>query len=374
MMFEEYRDRVGELITGIVQQKDSRYTLVQLRERVEALLPKSEQVDGERYDHSQRIKAVIKEVSPSTKGPSIIVSRRDPELIKKLFELEVPEIADGLVEIANVAREPGYRSKIAVVSHADGVDPVGACVGPRGSRVRMVVSELRGEKIDIIPYNDEPARFVAKALSTRARARGARRRRRQAGDGHRARRPALAGDRPRGAERPPRRPPDRLADRHPLRDRVRRGGADGEGYEEEETAGAAPRSSPTGAAARTPRSPGSRYCGLDAHQALADDRRPTTSSRSRATPASAAEADEDARAERRCIDVWRALREARAAPLRARRRPGGRRSRRRRSPDRGAYVCIRPAVARTPSGARVPALHSGAPSSSTKDSPLESDS
>src|ERR687887_750034 len=152
MMFEEYQDRVGELITGIVQQSDSRYTLVQLRERVEALLPKSEQVEGERYDHSQRIKAVIKEVSSSTRGPSIIVSRRDPELIKSLFELEVPEIADGLVEIENVAREPGYRSKIAVVSHASGVDPVGACVGPRGSRVRMVVSELRGEKIDIIPY------------------------------------------------------------------------------------------------------------------------------------------------------------------------------------------------------------------------------
>ena len=165
MTLEEYQDRIGELITGIVQQSDSRYTLVQLRERVEALLPKSEQVDGERYDHSQRIKAVIKEVSASTRGPSIIVSRRDPELIKKLFELEVPEIADGLVEITNVAREPGYRSKIAVVSYADGVDPVGACVGPRGSRVRMVVSELRGEKIDIIPYNDEPARFVAKALS-----------------------------------------------------------------------------------------------------------------------------------------------------------------------------------------------------------------
>src|SRR5205807_629554 len=107
----------------------------------------------------------IKDVSNSTKGPSIIVSRRDPELIKQLFELEVPEIADGLVEITGVAREPGYRSKIAVVSHVDGVDPVGACVGPRGSRVRMVVSELRGEKIDIIPYNDEPARFVAKALS-----------------------------------------------------------------------------------------------------------------------------------------------------------------------------------------------------------------
>ncbi len=165
MMFDEYQDRVGELITGIVQQSDSRYTLVQLRERVEALLPKSEQVEGERYDHGGRIKAVIKDVSNSTKGPSIIVSRRDPELIKSLFELEVPEIADGLVEISGVAREPGYRSKIAVISHVDGVDPVGACVGPRGSRVRMVVSELRGEKIDIIPYNDEPARFVAKALS-----------------------------------------------------------------------------------------------------------------------------------------------------------------------------------------------------------------
>ena len=95
----------------------------------------------------------------------MIVSRRDPELIKTLFELEVPEIADGLVEIRGVAREPGYRSKIAVESHAQGVDPVGACVGPRGSRVRMVVSELRGEKIDIIPWNPEPARFVAKALS-----------------------------------------------------------------------------------------------------------------------------------------------------------------------------------------------------------------
>src|SRR3954465_6102737 len=165
MMFEEYKDRVGELVTGIIQQSDNRYTLVQLRERVEALLPRSEQVYNERYDHGMRVKAVITDVSADTKGPSIVVSRRNPELIKKLFELEVPEIADKLVEITGVAREPGWRSKIAVVSHTDGVDPVGACVGPRGSRVRMVVSELRGEKIDIIPYNDEPARFVAKALS-----------------------------------------------------------------------------------------------------------------------------------------------------------------------------------------------------------------
>ena len=165
MMFEEYQDRVGELITGIIQQSDNRYTLVQLRERVEALLPRSEQVWNERYDHGMRVKAVITEVNAEGKGPGIVVSRRNPELIKQLFELEVPEIADSLVEIVGVAREPGYRSKIAVISHADGVDPVGACVGPRGSRVRMVVSELRGEKIDIIPYNEEPARFVAKALS-----------------------------------------------------------------------------------------------------------------------------------------------------------------------------------------------------------------
>jgi transcription termination/antitermination protein NusA len=165
MMFEEYQDRVGELVTGIIQQSDNRYTLLQLRERVEALLPRSEQVWNERYDHGMRVKAVITDVSAEGKGPSIVVSRRSPELIKSLFELEVPEIADSLVEIVGVAREPGYRSKIAVISHADGVDPVGACVGPRGSRVRMVVSELRGEKIDIIPFNEEPARFVAKALS-----------------------------------------------------------------------------------------------------------------------------------------------------------------------------------------------------------------
>jgi N utilization substance protein A len=165
MMYEEFQDRVGELITGIIQQSDNRYTLVQLRDRVEALLPRSEQVYSERYDHGARIKAVITDVSAEGKGPSVVVSRKSPELIKKLFALEVPEIADELVEVVGVAREPGFRSKIAVISHADGIDPVGACVGPRGSRVRMVVSELRGEKIDIIPYNEEPARFVAKALS-----------------------------------------------------------------------------------------------------------------------------------------------------------------------------------------------------------------
>ena len=164
--YAEYIDRVGDVVTGIVQQAgDRNNVLVDLGNNVEALLPRSEQVDGERYEQGARIKAVITEVRSGTKGPQVILSRRDPELIKTLFELEVPEIADGLVEIRGVAREPGYRAKIAVESHAQGVDPVGACVGPRGSRVRMVVSELRGEKIDIIPWNTEPARFVAKALS-----------------------------------------------------------------------------------------------------------------------------------------------------------------------------------------------------------------
>src|ERR687898_841169 len=165
MMYEEYVDPVSEVVTGIVQQAGDRNNVLVDLGKVEALLPRSEQVDGERYEQGSRIKAVITEVRSGTKGPQVILSRRDPELIKTLFELEVPEIADGLVEIRGVAREPGYRSKIAVESHIQGVDPVGACVGPRGSRVRMVVSELRGEKIDIIPWNPEPARFVAKALS-----------------------------------------------------------------------------------------------------------------------------------------------------------------------------------------------------------------
>jgi N utilization substance protein A len=269
MMFEEYRDRVGELITGIVQQSDSRYTLVQLRERVEALLPKSEQVDGERYDHSQRVKAVIKEVSPSTKGPSIIVSRRDPELIKKLFELEVPEIADGLVEIANVAREPGYRSKIAVVSHADGVDPVGACVGPRGSRVRMVVSELRGEKIDIIPYNDEPARFVAKALSP------ARVREVLVDDDGKQATVIVPDDQLSlaiGREGQNARLAARLTGwRIDIKSESEFAAEEQEaGYEEEETQGRCAAIMSTGRRCPNAALPGSRYCGLDSHQALAN--------------------------------------------------------------------------------------------------------
>jgi N utilization substance protein A len=269
MMFEEYRDRVGELVTGIVQQKDARYTLIQLRERVEALLPKSEQVEGERYEHSQRVKAVIKEVSASTKGPSIIVSRRDPELIKKLFELEVPEIADGLVEITNVAREPGYRSKIAVVSHADGVDPVGACVGPRGSRVRMVVSELRGEKIDIIPYNDEPARFVAKALSP------ARVREVLVDDDGKQATVVVPDDQLSlaiGREGQNARLAARLTGwRVDIRSETEFAAEEAEhGYEEEEVGGRCAAILSSGRRCPNAALPGSRYCGLTAHQALAD--------------------------------------------------------------------------------------------------------
>src|SRR6266404_653703 len=268
MMYEEYRDRVGELITGIVQQSDSRYTLVQLRERVEALLPKSEQVEGERYDHSQRIKAVIKEVSPSTKGPAIIVSRRDPELIKKLFELEVPEIADGLVEIANVAREPGYRSKIAVISHTDGVDPVGACVGPRGSRVRMVVSELRGEKIDIIPFNDEPARFVAKALSP------ARVREVLVDDDAKQATVIVPDDQLSlaiGREGQNARLAARLTGwRVDIKSETEFSAEEAEhGYDEEEVSGRCAAIMSTGRRCASAALPGSRYCGLETHQALA---------------------------------------------------------------------------------------------------------
>ncbi|MCW2950170.1 MAG: nusA, partial [Thermoleophilia bacterium] len=165
IMYDEYIDRVGELINGTVQSQERGVTVVELGRGAEAILPNSEGIPGERHDHGARIKAVILEVRSGTKGPQIVLSRGSEEMIRRLFELEVPEVGDGLVVIRSVAREPGYRSKIAVESNVQGVDPVGACVGPRGSRVRMVVSELRGEKIDIIPWNDEPARFIAKALS-----------------------------------------------------------------------------------------------------------------------------------------------------------------------------------------------------------------
>ena len=163
LKYEEYAGREGDIVTGIIQQSDSRYTLLDLG-RVEALLPQSEQVNYERPDPGERVKAYIVEVRRTAKGPQIVVSRTHPGLIRRLFELEVPEIADGVVEIKACAREPGQRTKIAVWSNDPNVDPVGSCVGARGARVRMVVNELRGEKIDIVPFSDDHNDFVMKAL------------------------------------------------------------------------------------------------------------------------------------------------------------------------------------------------------------------
>jgi transcription termination/antitermination protein NusA len=164
LRYEEYAGREGDIVTGTVQQGDSRYTLLSLGP-VEALLPQAEQVPHERPEANTRLKAYIVEVRRTSKGPQIVVSRTHPGLVLELFKLEVPEIADGVVEIKACAREPGHRTKIAVWSNDNNVDPVGACVGARGARVRQVVNELRGEKIDIVPFSDDAYEFVAKALS-----------------------------------------------------------------------------------------------------------------------------------------------------------------------------------------------------------------
>ncbi len=164
MKYDEYAGREGDIVTGIIQQNDARYTLLDLG-RVEALLPQSEQVPYERPEPNSRLKAYIVEVRKTAKGPQIVVSRTHPGLIRELFKLEVPEISDGVVELKACAREPGHRTKIAVWSNDPNIDPVGACVGARGSRVRQVVNELRGEKIDIVPFSDDLHDFVAKALS-----------------------------------------------------------------------------------------------------------------------------------------------------------------------------------------------------------------
>jgi N utilization substance protein A len=163
MTYEEFAGREGDIVTGIIQQDQRKYTLLDLG-KVEALLPQAEQVPSEPYRHGERLKAYIVEVRKTTKGPQIVVSRTHPGLLRALFELEVPEVAEGIVEIKAVAREPGHRSKIAVTSHEPGVDPVGACVGTKGSRVRMVVNELRGEKIDVVEWTDDLPKFVANAL------------------------------------------------------------------------------------------------------------------------------------------------------------------------------------------------------------------
>jgi N utilization substance protein A len=160
-----YRDKAGEIISGIVQQgRDPRVVLVDIGD-LEAVLPQHEQVPTENYVHGDRLRAYVLEVSRGAKGPSVTLSRTHPNLVKKLFALEVPEVADGSVEIVALAREAGHRTKMAVRATVPGLNPKGACIGPMGQRVRAVMAELDGEKIDIVDYSDDPATFVANALS-----------------------------------------------------------------------------------------------------------------------------------------------------------------------------------------------------------------
>ena len=166
MVYNEYKDRVSELVTGIVRRFDKGNLIVDLDfGRTDAILPRKEQTPRETYRPNDRVQAIIKEVRRSSREPQVVVSRADPELLIKLFEAEVPEMYEGIVRIVACAREPGVRSKVAVYSRDSDVDPVGACVGMRGSRVQAVVQELRGEKIDIVLYQDDPARFVCNAIS-----------------------------------------------------------------------------------------------------------------------------------------------------------------------------------------------------------------
>ena len=163
-IFDEYSEKVGEVVTGIVQRREQRNVFVNIG-KIEALLPASEQVPTEPYRFNDRIKVYILEVRRTPKGPQVIISRTHPSLIRRLFELEVPEIHDGIVTLKSVAREAGSRSKIAVSSSEEKVDPVGACVGHRGSRVQAVVNELYDEKIDIVRWHEEPPRFIGESLS-----------------------------------------------------------------------------------------------------------------------------------------------------------------------------------------------------------------
>jgi transcription termination/antitermination protein NusA len=165
LTFGEYAGREGDVVAGVIQQGgDARAVLVDLG-KLEAILPPSEQVPGERYVHGERLRCYVLHVRKGFRGPSVTLSRTHPNLVRKLFALEVPEIASGAVEIAAIAREAGHRSKIAVISHQPGVNAKGACIGPMGSRVRNVMAELHGEKIDIVDYSPDPAQFVAHALS-----------------------------------------------------------------------------------------------------------------------------------------------------------------------------------------------------------------
>ncbi len=164
LIYEEYVDREEDIVNGIVERLDARNIYVGLG-KVEAVLPTNEQIPSETYRPHDRIKVFITKVERTTRGPQVFVSRTHPGLLRRLFEMEVPEIYDGIVEIKSIAREAGDRSKISVVAHHEDVDPVGACVGAKGARVQTIVNELGGEKIDIVEWSEDPVQFVANALS-----------------------------------------------------------------------------------------------------------------------------------------------------------------------------------------------------------------
>ncbi len=164
IVFDEFSHRVGEMITGEVQRKDARNVFISIG-RTEAVLPSHEQIPGETFRFSDRLKLYVLDVRKTTRNPQIVLSRRHPGLVVRLFEQEVPEVFDGIVELKSVAREPGARSKVAVISRDPAIDAVGACVGHRGARVQAIVDELRGEKVDIVRYSDDPAEYLRSALS-----------------------------------------------------------------------------------------------------------------------------------------------------------------------------------------------------------------
>ncbi len=164
IVFEEYVHKQDDIITGIIQRKEQNNVIVDLG-KVEAVIPPSEQMESDKYEQGERIKAYVVEVKKTTKEPHVMLSRTHPGLIKRLFELEVPEIFQGVVEVKSVAREAGHRSKIAVNSRQDEVDPVGSCVGPKGSRVQTIVKELNGEKIDIVKWSEDPRELISNSLS-----------------------------------------------------------------------------------------------------------------------------------------------------------------------------------------------------------------
>ena len=216
--FGEFSGKEGDIVSGVIQQGRNPDDVMVDLGKLEALLPMGERAPGERYVHGARIKCLVVSVRKGMRGPQITLSRSHPNLVKKLFALEVPEIADGTVEIAAIAREAGHRTKIAVRSTQSGVNAKGACIGPMGQRVRNVMSELHGEKIDIVDWSDDPSELVAHALSpARVNSVTVVDAGRQVRTGRGARLPAVAGDRQGGPERPPGGPPHRLAHRHPQR-------------------------------------------------------------------------------------------------------------------------------------------------------------